>query len=108
MDQTLLCLSWLNGQVKAMSIHKGILIRKWEAAQPVEELADFSALLNEAVEKTGYTGSNVALVLAHPRLTHQLVETPPAKGWLLDRFLSRRVTQLKTFDSEAVWSYERT
>jgi hypothetical protein len=108
MDQTILCLSWLNGQFKAMAVHRGIVSNKWEAPQPVEELADFPALLNEAVEKTGYSGANVALVLAHPRLTHQLVETPPAKGWLLERFLTRRVTQLKTFESDAVYSYEPT
>jgi hypothetical protein len=108
MDQTILCLSWLNGQFKAMSVHRGTVSKKWEAPQPAEELTDFPALLNDAVEKTGYSGTNVALVLAHPRLTHQLVETPPAKGWLLERFLTRRVTQLKTFESEAVYSYEPT
>jgi hypothetical protein len=108
MDQTILCLSWLNGQFKAMAVHRGVVSNKWEAAQPAEDLTDFPTLLNEAVEKTGYAGANVALVLAHPRLTHQLVETPPAKGWLLERFLTRRVTQLKTFESEAVYSYEPT
>ena len=108
MDQTILCLSWLNGHFRAMSVHRGMISGKWEAPQVMEELADFPALLSEAVEKTHYAGSNVALILAHPRLTHQLVETPPAKGWLLERFLTRRVAQLKTFDSEAIWSYEPT
>jgi len=108
MDQTLLCISWLNGQFKAMSVHKGVVSRKWEASQPADDLGSFPALLNEAVEQTGYNGTNVALALMHPRLTHQLVETPPAKGWLLERYLSRRIAQLKTFEGEAVWSYEPT
>src|SRR5439155_11119335 len=108
MDQTLLCISWLNGQFKAMSVHKGVVSRKWEASQPADDLGSFPALLSEAVEQTGYNGTNVALALMHPRLTHQLVETPPAKGWLLERYLSRRIAQLKTFEGEAVWSYEPT
>jgi hypothetical protein len=41
-------------------------------------------------------------------LTQQLVETPPLRGWNLRRFLDRQARQLKTFTTEAVFSYQPT
>jgi hypothetical protein len=108
MEKTILCLSYLNGQFKAMAVHKGTVVGTWERSGVQEDFTDFSTVLTEAVDKTRYVGSNVALVLAHPRLTQQLVEVPPVKGWNLERYIQRRVTQLKTFEAEASWSYQPT
>jgi hypothetical protein len=108
MSGNLLCLSLLNGQLKALAVHKGAVVGTWERPEPVEDFADFSAILKQAVTQTGYAGVNVALVLAHPRLTQQVVETPPVTGWNLKWFLERRVKQLKTFTTDAAWSYQPT
>src|SRR5262245_50047236 len=108
MEKTILCLSYLNGQFKAMAVHKGTVVGTWERSGMLEDFADFSTVLTEAIDKTKYQGTNVALVLAHPRLTQQLVEVPPVKGWNLERYIQRRVVQLKTFEGEASWSYQPT
>ncbi len=108
MDQTILGISWLNGQFKAVAVHKGTVTGRWECPEPVEDFAELTTILPEAIRETGYTGSNVGFVLVHARLTHQLVETPPAKGWVLERFIRRRANQLKPFATDAVWSYEPT
>src|SRR4029453_9450791 len=91
-----------------MGVNKGTVVGTWERSGVQEDFTDFSTVLTEAVDKTRYVGSNVALVLAHPRLTQQLVEVPPVKGWNLERYIQRRVTQLKTFEAEASWSYQPT
>src|SRR5439155_13813902 len=70
------------------------------------DFSSVSDILKEAVAETGYDGKDVAVVLSHSRLTQQLVETPPIKGWNLRWFLERRANQLKTFTTEAAWSYQ--
>src|SRR5437879_3361390 len=104
MDNTLLCVSWLNGQVKAASVDRGSVKGTWERPGLVADFAGFSGVLAEAVEQTKTDAKQVAMVLAHPRLSHQVVEVPPTKGWTLQRFLQRRVQNLKTFEGEAAWA----
>src|SRR5713226_9276130 len=106
MDKNILCLSWLNGQVKAMAVRHGTLLKTWERQGTVDDFSTFADVLKEAVAATGYDGSDVAMVLSHPRLTQQLVETPPLRGWNLKRFLDRQARQLKTFTTDAVLSYQ--
>ena len=107
MDRTILCLSCLNGQLKAVAFHRGAPPRTWERSAPVDDFGNFAAVVKEAAANTGYTGQQVAMVMAHARLNDQIMEVPPrVKGWTLDRFLQRRAQRLKTFEGEAVWSQQ--
>jgi hypothetical protein len=108
MSDTVLSISLLNDRLSATSVHRGNVVRTWQRAEPVLDLADFASVLREAVQQTGYNGTAVTLVLAHQRLAQQLVESPPVKGAKLKLFLQNRVKQLKPFSSEAAWSYQTT
>merc|ERR1712065_130915 len=44
--------------------------------------------------------------MGHPQLTHQLVETPPIKGMMLQRYLKRQVDKVKTFAGNAAWAWQ--
>jgi len=63
-------------------------------------------LIKQAVEKTGYRGQTVSLLLAHPRLVQQLVEVPLVKGPSLKKILKRQAQQQKMFSGEAAWSWQ--
>jgi len=104
MDKNALCLSLLNGQFKAAAMRKGSIAATWERPEPLEDLAGLTAVLREAAERTRPTSRRVALVLAHPRLSHQIVEVPPTRGWAVERFLERRVQAIKPFEGLAAWS----
>ena len=104
MDKNALCLSLLNGQFKAAAMRKGTIASTWERPEPLEDLAGLAAVLREAVERTRPASRRVALVLAHPRLSHQIVEVPPTRGWAVERFLERRVQAIKPFEGQAAWS----
>src|ERR1041385_1745515 len=106
MDKNILCLSCFNVQVKALAVQNGVVQKTWERPGIAEDLSNFVQVLKEAVAATSYDGSDVAIVLSHPRLTHQLVETPPLRGWNLKNFLDRQARQLKTFTSDPVMSYQ--
>src|SRR5262245_26194315 len=123
MEKSLLCLSWLNGQVKAVAGDRGSIVGTWERPTLVVDFTDFTSVLAEAQEKIragsaprgtgavpppipGLTSraKQVAIVLVHPRLSHQVVEVPSVKGRPLERVLERHVQRLKTFEGEGVWS----
>jgi hypothetical protein len=108
MSETCLCLTLFNGQLRALAVNRGRPGGSWQAPEPVDDFIEFGSVLKEAVKQTKYEGGNVALVAAHPRLVCSLVETPPIKGRNLQRFLARRVRQLKTFGTEAASSFQTT
>ena len=94
MEKNLLCLSWLNGQVKATAMQRGLAAGTWERPDSLPDFAALAPVMAEAVAKTRPEGRQVAMVLAHPRLSHQVFEVPPAKGRTLDRILERNVRNL--------------
>ena len=87
---TILSVSWLNKQFKAIAVHHGVVEGTWERPGDVESADEFEVLIREAVQQTGYRGSNVSLLLAHPRLVQQLVDVPPAKGANLNKIIERQ------------------
>src|ERR1051325_925851 len=108
MSETVLSISLLNERLSATAVHRGAVAGTWERTEPVADLADFAAVLREAVQQTRYTGTAVSVTLAHQRLAQQLVESPPVKGRNLKMFLQSRAKQLKPFPSEDAWSYQPT
>ena len=131
-QQTVLSLSWIDGTVRALAVHKGMVEGSWECPDMVTEAAGFGAVLRQAVAHTGYKGTNVSVVLGHPRLGQQLLTAPPTTRTNLMRFIERQiqlimylgvppdlqpaliryiqrqVQSLKSFDGEAAWCFEYT
>ena len=104
---TTLSVSWLNGQFKAMAVNRGVVEGTWEHEGEVSGAAQFEALLREAVEKTGYRGQTVSLLLGHPRLVQQVLDVPPVKSAALRKILQRQALQQKMFAGEATWTSQR-
>lgn len=111
MQKDLLVLTWLNGHAQFISVSAGRVVSSWESAERVD-LVDPSAnmvdFFQAARSRTRYAGKNLAIVLAHPQLTQQLLETPPAKGRDLELFIERQVDQLKICEGEVAWSFQKT
>ncbi len=103
---TTLSVSWLNGQFKAVAVQRGVIEGTWEHPGEVEGTQNFEQLIRDAVKETGFRGTTVSLVLAHPRLTQQLVETPPIRGPALAKFVARQAQQQKMFEGEAAAAYQ--
>src|SRR2546423_37540 len=103
---TTLSVSWLNSQFKAVAVNRGAIEGTWENPAELDGSINFEALLREAIQKTGFRGQTVSLVLAHPRLVQQLVEVPPVKGAALAKVLQRQAQQQKMFPAEAAWAFQ--
>lgn len=103
---TTLGVSWLNSQFKAVAVHRGQVEAAWEREGTTDGPEHFDAFIREAVHETGYRGQTVVLVLAHPRLSQQLVDLPPVKGKKLQKVIQRQAKQQKMFPGEASWASE--
>ncbi len=105
---TTLGVSWLGGQFDAVALHRGEIAGTWHAPEPCDDVEKFGELLRQAVEKTGFQGNTVHLVLSHPKLSHQIVDVPEAKGPALKALVQRQVDKLKLFDEVAAWTFEKS
>lgn len=105
---TALSVAWLGSHFEATAFQKGVQAGSWSSPTPVADLEAFAVALKEAKLQTRFNGSLASLVLAHPRLSQQLCEVPPAKEGALDRIVARLVDRQKTFEGEAAWSFRRT
>src|SRR5438132_3936746 len=103
---TTLSVSWLNSQFKAVAVHRGAVEGTWENPAELDTSVTFEALLREAIQKTGFRGQTVSMVLAHPRLVQQLVDVPPVKGAALKKVVQRQAQQQKMFPGEAAWAFQ--
>src|SRR5436190_3363621 len=110
MPEKPLSVSWLNGQLKFMHVRDDLTVATWESSGRVEDLGtpalDLPAVLREAVQQTGFTGTNVALVVEHPLLIHQLVDMPPAQGKEALLYIERLVKQCKISEEEMAWGWQ--
>jgi|GEM_PF-1057514 len=130
--RTVLSVSWIDGTIRALAVNKGKVEGSWECPDTVTEVAGFGAVLRQAIAHTGYNGTEVSVVLAHPRLSQQLLAIPPImRSSLMSylerqiqmllylgvppdfqpamaRYIQRQVQSLKSFDGEAAWCFEYT
>lgn len=98
--------SWLDGQLKAVSPQRGAAAAPFERTSLPSDFTGLAAVLTEAVAATQAEGKEACMVVAHNRLSHQMVELPPIKGARLETFLERKAAGLKTFEGDAAWSWQ--
>ena len=107
MEKLALCVSCLNGEWTAAGFRKGAPSGLWHSPAVLDDFSAAGEAFRESFRTTQADGRTVGLVLAHSRLTDQVVDVPPVKGWKLLRYLDRRVQQIKTFEGDAAWSQQR-
>ena len=98
--------SWVNGQFEAWCPHLKGEQAHWRCPERIEQLEHWGGALKDAMRFLRVDGGQLEIVLAHPQMAHQMVETPPIKGMMLQRYLKRQVDQIKTFPTSASWSWQ--
>jgi len=101
---TTLSVSWFNNQFRAVSVHRGQVLKSIDRSGVYEGPDKLSELIRDIVQETGYQGQTISLVLAHPRLVQQMVEVPPVKGAALQKVISRQAQQQNMFSGEAAYA----
>lgn len=105
MTKRVLGISWLNGTIKVAVCQGSAIQSSWTCPTRVEHLGEWAPVLRQAIEETGFAGSDVMIVLDHRNLVYHLQDTPPGKPAALKTLLDRKVNQSGYFEEEASWSY---
>jgi hypothetical protein len=99
-----LSMSLLGGEIKAVSTSRGRAGVQWAGRVLEDEFEGFAEAVREAGARTQAVGRQVAVVLAHSRMSDQPVAVPPVNGRMLDKLLERQAQSVKAFQGEVVWS----
>ena len=105
MSRTVLGISWLHGQFRAVVLTGSSVSAAWTRPLAVIHDADFAPALAEAVRETRFAGTRVVIALEHRSLLFHVQETPPAKGAMLRQLLDRLVKQNRFFEENAAWGH---
>lgn len=91
--QTILSVSLSNGRLKALSIVKNTIGRSWERPGRHVSLDTLREALEEAIDRTQFPGTHLAMLVDHPRLASRTIQIPPMLLTDLLPFLERKVQQ---------------
>jgi hypothetical protein len=95
--------SWLNNFLQVAVVQEGQVSGTWSSPLSPEDIRDLGDLMREAVKQTGFTGTTVSVVLAHPQFIQQIIDAPPAKGAALESYIQRQVDQQKGAEGALAW-----
>ncbi len=105
---TVLGIAWINGEFSAVATNRNSKSGSWINPEAVNDTSAFGTALRMAAAQSGFTGNQVSLVLAHPRLTHRFIEVPQQKSAQSQKALERQVDQGKAFQGPARWVTQET
>lgn len=105
--KTILGVSLIYGQFRAMAVVKGHIAGSWVYPGLVNTADDLRTALQEAIHATNFPGQLVSFLVEDTRLMHNYHLVPQMKQADLDRFLERIAIQEKATEGPAVWRYRR-
>ncbi len=106
MDKNSVGISVLNGEIRSSASRTGESAQTWQSPGNADDLVSLGATLKGALQGIRPDCKRIAIVLAHPKLTDQIIEVPPVKGWKLEQVVYRKVESSKTFAGDAIWSFQ--
>ena len=104
MSKPSLCISLLNGELKAAAVRGGTVAGTWLRTEPLIDLTALPQTLAEAVAKTQPPTRQAAIVFADARVSDHFLELPQARGATLTRLMERAANRVKAFQGDVAWS----
>lgn len=82
--------------------------KSWTTSRKMYTMEAIGEALKELVAATNSKGYYVSIVLDHKLLRHKTFTLPPMTPKDLEIYLARKISQLKEFEEEAIFSYTKT
>ena len=108
LKKTMLGVSLIHGQFRALSVVKGQTTASWVCPDRIESFDHLGLVLAQAVRETGFPGSQVGFLLEDEQCVHQYHLVPPMKTADLEVYLARMADQEKVCEGQAVWRYRKS
>ena len=99
-------ISWIYEEFHAVRMSHGKCVTEWRSPKPVSDLHEFAVSLNAAYRALDMRrGGDVAIAYESDEHAHTFLDLPPMSERDMEKYLSRRVLQEKSFEAAPAWSY---
>ena len=105
--KTMLGVSLIHGQFRALAIVKGQTVGTWVCPDPLTSFDHLGEVLAEAIRETNFSGNRVSFLVEDLTCVHQYHLVPPMKTADMEMYLNRMADQEKACDGPAVWRYRK-
>jgi len=105
--KTILGVSLIHGQFRALAVVKGTTTGSWVRPDPIESFDHLGGVMAEAVRATNFPGNRVGFLVEDSSCVHQYHLVPPMKTVDMELYLSRMADQEKACGGPAVWRYRK-
>lgn len=107
LKKTVLGVSLIHGQFRALAVVKGQTVGNWVCPDPITSFDHLGEVLAEAVRETSFPGNRVSFLVEDLACVHQYHLVPPMKTADLDVYLGRMAEQEKACEGPAVWRHRK-
>ena len=105
--KTILGVSLIHGQFRALAVEKGQTVGSWVCPDPIVSFEHLGSVLAEAVRATNFRGNRVGFLVEDLACVHQYHLVPPMKSADMEMYLTRMADQEKACEGQAVWRYRK-
>jgi hypothetical protein len=94
---------WLNGSLHAAAFHRQKMTHSWSCETVVRTVAEFEAVLDEALAKLEFTGTEMFLVLENEQFSHLAEGTPAFSASAARTYLKGRIQRHEQAHGRVLW-----
>ena len=107
-NSDVLGVAWLHGSLHAAAFRRQKMTHSWSCGTPVRTVVEFEAVLDEALAKLEFTGTEMFLVLEHELFSHQTESIPAFSAAAGHAFLKGRIQRHEQEHGRVLWVSQPT
>ena len=100
--------AWLNGSLHAAVFHRQKMTNSWSCPSPVSSIAEFEAVIDEALAKLEFTGTELFLLLENELFSHQIENIPAFSVAAGRAYLKGRIQRHEQEHGSVLWVSQPT
>lgn len=108
MKKTLLGISLIHGQFRALALVRDQVQGVWESPTPVKTIEQTTVAIQEAIQATRYPGEKVSFLMEDSDLVHRFLQAPAMKIQDLRKYLANAADQESTCNGHKTIRFRTT
>jgi hypothetical protein len=107
-NSDILGVAWLNGSLHAAAFRRQKMTHSWSCGTPVRTVAEFEVVIDEALAKLEFAGTEMFLVLENELFSHQTESTPTFSESAGRAYLKGRIQRYQQEHEPVLWVSQPT
>jgi len=107
-NSDVLGVAWFNGALHAATFRRQKMTQSWSCGTPVRTVAEFEAVIDEALAKLEFTGTEMFLILENELFSHQAESIPAFSASAGRTVLKGRIQRHEQAHGRVLWVSQPT